>query len=335
MKKILLSVALIFLFFKMSLAQTAKHDTDIYYFNYNGLPPATMDTLISYMLVLKPDTIIDKNLFVIKAFYPNRQLSYITGSKSRYTDRLMYEGSYISYYNNGHKRRITKYKDGVLNGDIINYYPNGKLYSIQLFDGHRFLLNECRDSLGNVLAEEGNGRWVSYLNGYFDKNQIRGSVENGLQEGEWIGMAFRLPLKRVYKGGKLTTVLYTIDPNTYGKNSNNTNPKKIVVSSFDKIFSEVDLAPEFPGGMEKFYQFVAYNIKYPQKAKKSGTSGKVIITFVVEKDGSLSNIKVAKDIGNGCGEEAVRVMQLVPKWKPGIQGGEPVRVAFSVPVSFN
>ena len=92
--------------------------------------------------------------------------------------------------------------------------------------------------------------------------------------------------------------------------------------------------PEFPGGYEALLKFLSENIHYPEEAKKEGIEGRVYVTFVVEKDGSISGVRVLRDIGGGCGEEAVRVVETMPKWKPGLQRGVPVRVQFNLPVNF-
>ena len=103
----------------------------------------------------------------------------------------------------------------------------------------------------------------------------------------------------------------------------------------EEIFTVVENEPEFPGGMEALYKYFGENIKYPQVAKDNNITGKVYVTFVVEKDGSIANPKVLRDIGGGCGQEAIRVVKAMPKWKPGKQRGKAVRVQFNLPVSFN
>jgi periplasmic protein TonB len=112
--------------------------------------------------------------------------------------------------------------------------------------------------------------------------------------------------------------------------TNRTNPP----SENDVVFTAVEVSPEFPGGYDAFGTFLSHNIHYPEMARHTGTQGRVIINFVVEKDGTLSEIKVVRGVGDGCDEEAVRVMKLSPKWKPGIQNGRPVRVYYTVPITF-
>jgi protein TonB len=103
----------------------------------------------------------------------------------------------------------------------------------------------------------------------------------------------------------------------------------------EPIFTVVESEPEFPGGMEALYKYLAQNIKYPQLARENGITGKVYVTFVVEKDGSIANPRILRDIGGGCGAEAIRVVKAMPKWSPGKQRGKAVRVQFNLPVNFN
>ncbi|MDR7209835.1 energy transducer TonB [Flavobacterium piscis] len=92
----------------------------------------------------------------------------------------------------------------------------------------------------------------------------------------------------------------------------------------------IEVKPDFPGGIEKFYKFVGNNYKTPEE---EGLKGKVYVTFVVEKDGSLTDIKVLRDIGYGTGAEAIRVLKKCPRWTPGEQNGKKVRVLYSLPIT--
>ena len=101
------------------------------------------------------------------------------------------------------------------------------------------------------------------------------------------------------------------------------------------IFQVVENDPEFPGGVEAMYKYLAQNIKYPQLARENNITGRVYVTFVVERDGSVSGVRVLRDIGGGCGAEAVRVVKSMPKWTPGKQRGKAVRVQYNLPVNFS
>lgn len=100
------------------------------------------------------------------------------------------------------------------------------------------------------------------------------------------------------------------------------------------VFKPVEVQPQFPGGIEKFYEIVKSNIRYPDQMRESSIEGKAFVEFVVEKDGSVTNFKTIRDPGYGSEEEAQRVMALLPKWTPGIQNGRPVSVKFLMPITF-
>ena len=102
----------------------------------------------------------------------------------------------------------------------------------------------------------------------------------------------------------------------------------------DDVFLVPDVMPEFPGGEDSLFAFLSRNIKYPAEAKKADIRGRVFVTFVVEKDGRITGERILRDIGGGCGEEVLRVIRTMPKWKPGTQDGKPVRVQFNLPVAF-
>ena len=100
-----------------------------------------------------------------------------------------------------------------------------------------------------------------------------------------------------------------------------------------EIFQIVEEMPEYPGGLQKLTEYLQSNIKYPQMARESGIQGRVFVGFVVEPDGSISNVKVLRSLG-GCDEEAMRVVKNMKKWKPGKQRGKAVRVSYVLPVNF-
>ena len=106
------------------------------------------------------------------------------------------------------------------------------------------------------------------------------------------------------------------------------------VVSDDQTFSVVEQMPEYPGGMRAGLEFMARNLRYPTKAREAGKQGRVIVQFVVRKDGSLSDFKVLRSVDPWLDAEAIRVISTMPKWKPGMQEGKPVSVKFTLPVTF-
>lgn len=104
--------------------------------------------------------------------------------------------------------------------------------------------------------------------------------------------------------------------------------------SEEVIFIVVEEWPTFPGGEEARLRFLSENIRYPQMAREAGIQGTVFLTFVVERDGSVTDVRIVRGIGGGCDEEAVRVVRNMPRWTPGRQRGQPVRVQFNMPIRF-
>jgi len=126
-------------------------------------------------------------------------------------------------------------------------------------------------------------------------------------------------------------------------NTNNYTDDPVVVDDVDvlpeeetdKPFHVVEVSAKPQGGMEGFYKFLAKKIKFPRQARRMGVSGKVYVSFIIERDGSLTDLKVVKGIGAGCDEEVLRVLKLVPNWEPARQRGNVVRQRMIVPVDFN
>ena len=102
----------------------------------------------------------------------------------------------------------------------------------------------------------------------------------------------------------------------------------------DAPFIIVEQMPQFPGGEKEMLKFIYDNLKYPLLAQEMGVSGTVIINFVIDREGQITNIKVSRSIGGGCDEEAIRVLGKMPRWSPGRQGGKTVRVSYTLPFKF-
>jgi len=121
-------------------------------------------------------------------------------------------------------------------------------------------------------------------------------------------------------------ILLTISINDYAQNIDTTDT--------EPIFSIAEEPAQYPGGNEALLKFIHENIKYPREAIKNKISGTVYVQFVVEKDGSISDIKVVRWIGGICDEEAVRVITKMPNWIPAKQKGIPVRSFYVIPIAF-
>ena len=165
----------------------------------------------------------------------------------------------------------------------------------------------------------------------------------GKQKGEFVRVSYQIPI--MFKLGQTndeykTTVKTVIagDDEHSCKASTATFPdenmKDKMKPNANGVYQIVEEIPQFPGGEQKLMEHIANNINYPQEARDKGIEGRVFIGMVIEKDGSVSNVKVLRGIGGGCDEEAVRVIKSMPKWKPGMMKGEPVPVSYQIPINF-
>jgi len=110
--------------------------------------------------------------------------------------------------------------------------------------------------------------------------------------------------------------------------------QQVVEEPKPQIFTYVEQMPDFPGGQTELMKFLQKNLRYPPAARENGIEGRVVLQFVVDESGNISDIQVLRDIGGGCADEAIRVVKMMPPWKPGKQNGNPVKVYFKLPVTF-
>lgn len=125
----------------------------------------------------------------------------------------------------------------------------------------------------------------------------------------------------------------------YFGNADNEAPKdnteiNIEVNDDDKVFTVVDEMPLFSGGDKELFRFLGDNISYPKNALENGTEGLVYVSFIIDEEGAVKDAEILKGIGNGCDQEALRVVNSMPKWNPGKQNGETVKVKYNLPVRF-
>ena len=142
----------------------------------------------------------------------------------------------------------------------------------------------------------------------------------GMQKGEAVRVKYTLP------------IMFRLSNDSSDSKAAET-PRKAIVDE-NGVHQVCEEMPEFPGGMAECMKWLGKNINYPTEAKEKGTQGRVIIQFVVEKDGSITEAKVARGVDPLLDAEALRVINSSPKWKPGKQGGQPVRVKYTIPVAF-
>jgi TonB family protein len=157
-------------------------------------------------------------------------------------------------------------------------------------------------------------------------------------------VVYQQPQKKVVKKGKRNATINTGTineivvveqaPDAQKEEKSVEMPNAMKVEKQVKAFDVVEQMPQFPGGPASLMQFLSQNVKYPEEAYQKGPQGHVIVTFVVEKDGSITEARVVRSIEPLLDKEALRVINSMPNWNPGTQNGEPVRVKYTVPITF-
>jgi len=254
-----------------------------------------------FMIITPPDPNGDSKLFPVFQYYINGKRKLIAASSEKSLS-LVLEGPCISFFPNGKRQSNTMYKKGLPTGEAVEYYPNGKLYTIKRYDiPSTPLLIECRDSLGNVLAENGNGKWITY------DDEFKNITNNG----------------DILKG---IVLINTWESRFYDKPNQNYS---------GEIVSQPDVLPSYKGrSTEQFNSFLSHNIRYPIYERDNNIMGVVLVSFIIEKDGVITNLK-AKGPTAALNMEALRVAKLSSPWIPGMLKGEPVRTMYTVPITFS
>jgi TonB family protein len=132
------------------------------------------------------------------------------------------------------------------------------------------------------------------------------------------------------QNGKTVKTYYTL-PVTFKLQ----HDEKDLTEDSNKVYESVQQTPEFPGGYNAYKKFLSKNFQYPKEAKKNKIHGQVILRYIVEVDGSITNLQILRSLPDGCSEEALRLVKAFPKWNPGKQNGKAVRVSYTLPIYFN
>lgn len=265
----------------------------------------------------------DKNnedAYDVVEYYKDKTVKRIGNSLSS-TFNPKYNGNVISYFKNGEVSSKETYVSGELVGMSYYYYANDSLKKQVLYGKNEknartekvIILN---DSLGHhFLDQNGNGVFkIVETNG----EVIEGAYLEGLNHGIW----------KTYNPKKNENYVDEYEAGKY------LNGKTIEADGNIITYKEKEKFPEFKDGMSGFGSFLSSNLNYPKDARDAGVQGRVYLSFVVEKDGKLTDVKVIRGVGSGLDEEALRVMLRSPKWTPGEQRGRLVRVSYTIPIFF-
>ena len=239
---------------------------------------------------------------------------------------------------------------------IVQWFnPFAWLMAHELRKVHEYLADEGVLKTGisprqyqQMILDESMGLRVNFLTHPFNVSLIKNRLimMTKVKSGVWAKGKYIIALPAILiLLLAITGTLYShqVKPSALASGQQITMPlvstEKSSVSNPDAIvqepaFTVVEKQPSFPGGEEARAKFMQANIKYPEEAKKKGIQGTVFVSFLVKADGSVTNVKIQRGIGGGCDEESVRVVNLMPKWNPGLMKGKPVDVAFTLPIKF-
>ncbi|OOQ61258.1 energy transducer TonB [Mucilaginibacter pedocola] len=297
----------------------------VFYLKNSGRYIANRDSADYVRIVSAPDS--GSLLYNVAEYYKNGNKK--TVGKSTHINPPRYRGQTVNYFENGNPKSRYQYGDKGAVGSAYEFYPNGKLYrqlkypdSITTTNENHFAVNYLivanLDSLGKPQITDGQG----YYKGFDDKFAYineEGPIKDGKRDGNWKGTEknLKLTFTETYKDGALL--------------SGNTVDSAGATFTYNR---ERATAPKFDGGLPAFGRFLGKNMVYPKDERRNEIEGIVILQFIVEKDGSISDIRIQRSVSPGLDAEAVRVLKKSPAWIPGTRFGKPVKVTYAVPINF-
>lgn len=257
---------------------------------------------------------MDKETYSVIDYYKTGVVQRTGTTESK--DQLIKTGQFVSFYENGKRKSIANYKKDRIYGNYYDLYEDGnKKLEGEYIEGKekfetKLKINQFWNSKNVQTVIDGNGNYEEIRENYF----ASGKIKNGFKDGLWEGFDKKMG---------------------YSFSENYENQKLISGGSIDsnKVehkYTVSEIRPVPKKGMDNFMNHIARTFNAP---KVEGLSGKIYVKFVVEKDGSITDIKVLRDIGYGTGDEAIRAVKSYKGWIPGEQRGIKVRTSFSLPIS--
>ncbi len=335
MKK-LIAFFIILFSLQLAKAQKAPKNQNVYYLKNDGKEVALKDSADYIRVIQEPDS--GEINFNFLEFYPDGKRK-TTGRVSAFEPRMIYEGTLMRFDKEGKRKEITTYEKGIPLGMSYEYFNNGKIhkqieylpfafqpnpspFTLLAMDSSPFNPNSkliyLADSLGNEQVKDGNG--------YVKKVELIGKVEyreeggyvDGVKHGVWKGSGTLSAASYVetYEKGKLIGGESTLDGVKYP-------------------YTTMGSPPTFKGGMSNFYQYIGRSTRYPSDAVRDRAAGTVYLSFTIERDGNVTEVKVERSVYPSIDQEARRMVMSSPKWLPGTMRGVPVRVKYSLPLKFS
>ncbi|MGB0933130.1 MAG: energy transducer TonB [Lishizhenia sp.] len=268
-----------------------------------------------------------------------------------YSPTEFYTGKCESVFPNGKLRSVTNFVNGLRHGEFHQYYESGKIASYVNFYDDKYVGKSYRFSKDSVVT------FILYLDstetGNFQKYNRNGSqliatgkFKNGFRDGTWYSYSLN--------GKKIDSILHSAEKTNADFNESHKRGIPILPyeETVDNLFFEVygideeitlkletiidepDVYAQYPGGAKNMKTFIKENIKYPKRALNEDIEDKVYLSFIVELDGSLTDISVLKGVSDELNIESKRVIKTMPKWKPAIYKGKEVRSKVIMPISF-
>lgn len=297
---------------------------NVYFINKDGAYITNRDSAEFIRIVREPDSA--STLYNVFELYPSGTRKLI--GKSSRIDPPDLQGQCMTFYPDGKKKEISYYKNNVPVGSQYTYFPNGKLYTELKYDEltpyeyaesvDRFTYVDEFDSLGTVLMKDGDGIHREYDEKY-KKVLGEGAVKDGKPDGQWKGsdLGMHLRYEEIYEKGQLVSGISISDKEDTVRYSN----ARMV-------------APRYKGGAKAFANYLGNNIVYPDYEKQNNIQGKVLLSFVVDRNGKVTEIKILHSVDAGIDDEAVRVLKQSNAWLPATSYGRFVRVRYTIPISF-
>ncbi len=328
MKKLLLFIVFIFVF----ASSNAQKKQNVYFYKNNNREVSVKDSADFIRVIQEPDS--GSSNFNLLEFYPDGKRK-VLGAVSAFNPSLKYEGQRVSYYKNGKKMSMEFYEKNIRMGPCHYYYENGtlrksvsyklamKLSTRKLSDFERkvngldSIVIYQADSLGQVLVQEGEGHVVERSSD-FGGSILEGDYKRGYKHGVWKmrSDSGTVSYKEEFKDGALVS----------GECEKN---------GVKMVYTSVETAPDFKGGAAAFYTYIMRNVKYAYDAQRNNIQGKVFLSYCVDVDGCVTDIKIDRKLYPSLDAEAIRVLQDSPRWIPGTERGFPVKVKYNIPVSFS
>ncbi|WEK20681.1 MAG: TonB family protein [Candidatus Pedobacter colombiensis] len=319
MKKLLTLIILVCTFNWVN----AQKKQNVYFFKNDYQEVFSKDSADYIRVIQEPDS--GSVLFKLIELYPDGKKKRL-GSLSEFRP-LIYEGELVSYYRNGKRKSSEFYKNNNPIDKAYFFYENGSVDRItefrkniskngQQIDTIETLLNYQADSLGHVMVNDGNGHVVEETSDY-DGATIEGDYKEGFKHGTWTMKSHSglLRYKEEYNDGQFIS----------GESE---------INGMIHRYTSIEEPPVTEGGMDKFYNYLRKNVRWPDQALGKGIQGIVYASFYIEPDGTMTNLKIERKLYPPLDAEALRVLSASPKWISGRQHGFPVRLKLNIPISF-